>query len=91
MSARGLLAELNAAGIRVSRDGDKLKVKARPGVSIDNWIACIRDHRLGLLAEIVKAEVVAAASVEPARFDRSRFDTLMQRWHALDAHEDSKP
>jgi hypothetical protein len=55
MTARALLAELDAAGIRVSPRGeDGLTVESRPGVSIDPYRARIVAHKPALVALLGK-------------------------------------
>jgi hypothetical protein len=84
VTATALLAELQAAGIHLMRDGDDLRYQTRPGVSITSFITGIRQHKPALLAELhLREEIVAAATTAQAAFDRAAYDRLWERWHAL--------
>src|SRR6187431_2866544 len=50
MNAVELLANLEAAGVQVSRDGDCLRVRGKPGVSLAPYIEQIRHYKANLLA-----------------------------------------
>jgi hypothetical protein len=79
-----LLAELEAAGVHLTRHGDRLHYQTSPGVRIAPYAEAMRAHEPGLLRELVQREIVAAASVEPAQFDRDAYDRLWARWYALE-------
>ena len=83
MSAAALLRELEAAGVRVTRTGEDLRVKGNPA-SITAFRERLAAHKPGVLMELLQREIVAAATVEPADFDRSAYDGLWTRYHALD-------
>jgi hypothetical protein len=61
-----LLCELAAAGISIKRDGDGLRVRARPGVSIAAYRERIREAKPALLAVLREREGIAALGPEPA-------------------------
>ena len=85
MSARAFLAELDAAGVRLTLAGDDLRYQTRPGVSIAPYRDRIASLKPALVVELLQAAIVAAATVEPGQFDRSRYDQLWAQWRALDA------
>ena len=88
MSARTLLAELDATGISVTREGDNLRVRGNPGVSITPDMSRIKAHKPALLAALhVRERIVTAASVERSLFDRDHYDALWAEWYA---HESGK-
>jgi hypothetical protein len=84
MRATQLLAELAAAGIDVSRAGDNLRVRAHPGVRLTPHVACLRQHKSALLAELLKREIVAAVTVDAAEFDRPGYERLLTLWARFD-------
>ena len=84
MSA-ALLAELEAAGVRLSLAGDDLRFQTRPGVRIGPYRAQITAHKPALLAELLKARIIEAVTVEPADFDRAEYDRLWILWKAHEA------
>jgi hypothetical protein len=84
VTAAALLAELNAAGIRVTRQDDQLRVRANPGVSITPFRESITGHKPALLAELrLREQIVSAAPVAEASFDRAAYDELWRRWAEL--------
>lgn len=85
MSARALLAELDAAGVRLSLAGGDLRYRTRAGVSIAPYQERIAAHKPALLAELLKARIIAAVTVAPERFDRAAYDRLWEQWDALEA------
>ena len=88
MTARALLAELDAVGIAVTREGDNLNVRGEPGVSLTPYLDRIRDHKPALLATFhLQDQIVAAASAAQDAFDRVLYDELWQRWHELQGQE----
>jgi hypothetical protein len=90
VNAAALLAELAASGIGLTREGDNLRVRAEPGVSLAPHRERISAHKPTLLAELrLREEIVAAASAAQHAFDRQHFDTLWERWHALQTQETS--
>lgn len=83
MTARELLAELEAAGITVTCEGQDLRVRANPGVTLTPYLDRIRKMKpelLALLEQSLQARIVAAATVDPGQFDRALFDSLMADW-----------
>ena len=88
MSAATLVDEVQAAGIRLSHDGDALAADVLPGVDLDPYRHRIAEFRPALLAELdLRARIVAAASAAQASFDRAAYDELWRRRHALAAQE----
>lgn len=85
MSAPALLAELEAAGIRLTRDDGDIIATMRPGASLDRYRERIMVHKPSLLAELLKAAILAALDVAPADFDRPAYERLTAQWHALEA------
>ena len=66
MNAAQLLADLDAASVRVTRDGDDLRVRGKPGVSLAPYADRIRQHKPALLAELrLREQIIAAVTVEP--------------------------
>ena len=61
-SAAALLAELEAAGVRITREGTNLCVRGNPGVDRRRIARGIRTHKPGLLAELtpLDAELIAS-------------------------------
>lgn len=84
MSARALLAVLEAAGVRLSLADDDLRFQTRAGVSIAPFRAHIASHKPAIMAELLKARIIEAVTVDPARFDRAEYDRLVAQWEALD-------
>lgn len=76
MTARTLLAELEAAGVRLSREGDELRYQTRPEVRIEPYRALIAANKPALLVELIRAEILAAVHGEPEHFDRERYEAL---------------
>ena len=88
MTVPALLAELDAAGVSVTREGDNLNVRGAPGVSLAPYLDRIRDDKPGLLAELqLREQIMAAASAAQDAFDRAAYDELWRRWHALQDQE----
>jgi len=85
MSASALLVELASAGIHLTREGDNLRVRAAPGVSLAPYMERIKAHKPELLKELLQRRIVEAATVEPDAFDRPEYDRLWRLWHAYDA------
>jgi hypothetical protein len=82
MNAAALLAELDAAGIRLGRDGTELVADVLPGVDVDAYQERIAAHKPALTEELLQREIEAAVTVEPAEFDREHYDHLWNHWHA---------
>jgi hypothetical protein len=82
-----LLADLEAAGVRLSLAGDDLHYQTRPGVSIAPYRDHIRANKPVLLREVLQRQIVAAVNVEREDFDRLDYDTLWTRYHALNAEK----
>jgi hypothetical protein len=85
VSAAALLAEFEAAGVRLSLAGDALHFQTRPGVGIASFAEYITTNKRDLVMELLQRQIVAAVDVEPERFDRQRYDVLWERWAALAA------
>jgi len=68
VSAAALLAELEAAGVRLSLAGDDLRFQTRPGVSITPHRERITPHKSALLALLRKRAPVEATH-SPAGWD----------------------
>ena len=77
MNPAVLLANLEAAGVEVSRDGDNLRVRGKPGVRLAPYVDLIRRHKLKLLA------VLSTDHLEPP--------TLLWMHVSRDEVEASKP
>ena len=65
MSAAALLAELEAAGVRLSLAGDDLRFQTRPGVSIAPYRESIAASKPALLAELRWRNELAAMGLDP--------------------------
>ena len=89
MTAAALLAELEAAGINLTREGDNLRVRAQPGVSLAPYVERIRAHKPELLKEVLQRRIVEALNAEPENFNRAEYDHLWRLWHVQDAKEES--
>jgi hypothetical protein len=88
MSATGLLAELEAAGVHISREGHSLRVRGRPGVSLAPYRDQITTHKPVLLSLLaLQDEIVRTASAARDAFDRQHFDQLWAEWHTLAEQE----
>ena len=85
MSAAALLAELDAAGVRLSLADDGLRFQTRLGVCIAPYRDQITAHKPALVAELLKARIIEAVTVEPAEFDRAEYDRLWTLWKAHEA------
>jgi hypothetical protein len=85
VSAAALLAELEAAGVRLSLVGDALRFQTRPGVSIAPYREQIATHKPALLVELLQRRIIETVAVEPADFDRAEYDRLWTRWKAHEA------
>jgi hypothetical protein len=91
VSVSGLLAEVAAAGIQVTRDGDNLRVRVRRGTSLAPYMERITANKPALLRELLQRQIVQTLDVDRDDFDRPAFDALWVRWHTQDATEDSTP
>jgi hypothetical protein len=87
MSAPALLAELDAAGIHLRRDGEDLLVEVPAGASLDPFRERIRLHKPAVLAALLKEEIVAALNVEARDFDRPAYLELVALWKRYDWEE----
>lgn len=85
MSARVLLAELESAGIVLTRADRDIRYMTRPGVSIACYREVILANKRALLYELLKREVMAAATVEPEEFDRPAYLLLTARLYEAEA------
>jgi hypothetical protein len=92
MSAAALLAQLEAAGVRITREGDTLRVRGMSGVDPAPYREQITAHKPALLALLrLQEEIVATATVATEAFDRQHYDTLWVQWHSLNAQENAVP
>lgn len=78
-----LLTELEAAGITLTRNGDRLHYQTQPGVSLEPFRDQIVANKPALIRELLQREIVTAASVDLAHFDRAAFDRLWEQLRAL--------
>ena len=85
MSAAALLAELDAAGVRLSLAGDALRFQTRPGVTIAPYREKIADNKPALVAELLKTRIIEVVTVEPLHFDRAEYDRLWTLWTVHEA------
>ena len=85
MSAAALLAELEAAGVRLSLAGNDLRFQTRPGVSIAPYRDRISAHKPALLVELLQRRIIEAVKIEPADFDRAEYNRFWARWRAHEA------
>jgi hypothetical protein len=83
MDAAALLRTIESTGIRLHRDGDRLRAEIPPCNDIDPFRARIAALKPVLLRELVHRELVTTAAVEPLHFDRERYDPLQQQWRDL--------
>jgi hypothetical protein len=83
MSAPALLREIEAAGIRLHREGDRLRAEIPPGADLAPFRERIQAAKPALMRELLQRESVATATVGPKHFDRKRFGGLQQQWSAL--------
>jgi TubC N-terminal docking domain len=83
MSAATLLADLDAVGVHVTREGDALRVRGNPGADPAPYRERIREAKAELLRELLQREIVAAVIVEPVQFDRERYQRLWEQWRQL--------
>jgi hypothetical protein len=84
MSAAALLAELEAAGVRLTLAGGDLRYRTRAGISIVPYRERIVTHKPALVAELLKARIIAVVTVDPALFDREEYERLLA---LREAHE----
>jgi len=91
VTAAALLAELSAAGIHLTREGDNLRVRMRPGTSLNLYTDHIRANKPALLRELLQRRIIEALDVEPEDFDRIAYDRLWVLWHTQDVKEESTP
>ena len=89
MSAGAFLAELETAGVRLSRDGADLIAEIRPGASLDPYRERIAAYKPALLAELLKARIIAVVTADPAEFDRAEYERLWALWEAHEAAGDA--
>ncbi len=87
MSAAGLLADFEAAGITLTRNGDRLHYQTRRGVRIAPYRARILQNKPAILVELLQREIMEAAAAMGSAFDRERFKALWRQWYALQGQE----
>jgi hypothetical protein len=80
MSARVLLDELDAAGVRLFLAADDLRYQTRPGVSIAPYRERITAEKPALMAELLKQRIIDVVTVDPATFDRAGYERLWALW-----------
>jgi hypothetical protein len=56
VSAAALLAELEAVGIQIIREGDNLRVRGEPGVSLAPYTERLREHKPAILVALGERE-----------------------------------
>jgi hypothetical protein len=91
VSAATLLAELDALGIHLTREGDNIRVRAEPGISLAPYVERIRASKPALLREVLQRRIIAALDVEPHDFDRPAYERLRELWRTEDMKEQSTP
>jgi hypothetical protein len=82
-----LLAELEAAGIQVTPQGENLRVRGEPGVNLAPYLERIMPHKSVPLRQLLQRQIVAAVDVEPPDFDQQHYDDLWCRNPALEGKE----
>ena len=83
MTPSALLAELEAAGVRLSLAGNDLRCQTRAGVSIAPHRGTIRQHKAALVTELrLREQIMAALAVEPQDFDRAKYERLTASYAA---------
>jgi hypothetical protein len=85
VSAAAFLAELELAGVFLSRDGHDIRFKTRPGIGIAPYGERIIAQKPALLAELLKREITDTVTVDPAEFDRPAYLRLIARRYAVEA------
>ena len=90
MNVTALLAELDAAGIRLGRDGDDLVADVLPGAELDAYRERIQQNKPALVKELLQREIVEAAAAVGGAFDRDAYDALWVRWYTLRDQEHSQ-
>ena len=86
MTIRELLAELEAADIRLHLDGDDLLAAIGLEASLDPYRERIAVNKPALLTELrLRRAIIAAATAQPDAFDRPAYDALWARWTAADS------
>jgi hypothetical protein len=88
MSAPALLADLEAVGIHITREGDNMRVRANPGVLLSPHVDQLRANKPALLRELLQRQIIAALDVEPHDFDRRTYERLCMLWHTEDMKEE---
>lgn len=73
MIASAFLAELERAGVRLEREGEQVRYRTAPGVSIDPYRARIAALKPALLAAL---DWHAAVWLPPEQFNRPEADRL---------------
>jgi len=88
MKAEGLLDELASLGVHLVRDGDAIFADVEDGADLHPVTDRIRENKVALLAALrLREEIVTAASAVHASFDRQHYDSLWERWYALQEQE----
>jgi hypothetical protein len=88
VTAATLLAELNETGIHLTREGDNLRVRATPGISLAPYVKRITAQKAALLRELLQRRIIQALDVEPAHFDREEYNHLCVLWHVHESKEE---
>jgi hypothetical protein len=87
VTATALLSEIEATGIVLHAEGDRVRADIPAGANLGPFREHIQAHKAALHRELLQRQIVAAASAGPEHFDRERYDRLWQHWHALPAPE----
>jgi hypothetical protein len=88
VNAAALLADFEAAGVRLSLAGDDLRCQSRPGVRIAPYRERIVTNKPALIALLrLQDEIVGAATAARDAFDRQSYDKLWRDWYALQEQE----
>lgn len=72
MNAAALLAELDAAGIHLACEGDRLRVRGEPGVRLAPYVERLREHKPALRAALREREVPDRPDTTGTRATRTR-------------------
>jgi hypothetical protein len=80
MNAAILLREIEATGIVLHPDGDRVRADIPDGVSLDPFRQRIQACKPMLLRSLLERKMTAIASAPKERFDRTH---LGQQWQAL--------
>lgn len=68
------------ADIRLVRDGDRVRILARPGTDVSSVTEQVRELKSVLHEALLQREIMALAHGPSSTFDRARFDALYTEW-----------